>query len=650
MVPAGLYFLGALSTLLGKRFQRVPFILAASAGGIGVAVALYALAGGLGLKLHFESAIPFAGLDLLMDPLSAFFLLVISLLSLAVSVYSLDYSKDTLAGLLHNLFLLSMVLLVAANTAFLFLVLWEAMSLVSYFLVVHDHENREAREAGFLYIVMAHLGTALITLSFLVFYKYSGSFSFDAFRTAGPQMPALYRNAAFLLALVGFGVKAGIVPLHVWLPYAHPAAPSSASALMSGVMIKTAIYGFLRVALDFLGPGPLWWGLLVLAVASATALLGVMYALVEQDIKRLLAYSSVENVGIILMGVGVGMVFAAAGDKRLAALGLLAGLYHLINHAAFKGLLFLCAGSVVHSTRTKNIEELGGLIKRMPYTSLFFLVGAIAISALPPLNGFVSEWLTFQALLPALGLGGAAGIGAILVGAILALSAGLAAACFVKAFGITFLALPRSDRAERAEEAPFWMLSGMGLLALACLLLGVLAPFLIPLLAPVTEGLVGGAVPARGPAIALGYGSLSTPAMGGLILLLVPLPILIAMAYGMGRSRVSETWGCGLKTLTSRMEYSAAAFSNPLRTVFATVYRPRGRVVATYGASRYFKGAMRADTRVEPLFEQRLYAPIATFLVMIAYQVKRIQTGSIHAYITYIFATLILLLASWRWL
>ena len=377
-------------------------------------------------------------------------------------------------GSLFNGFLLSMTLVVIADNGFFFLIVWELMSLLSYFLVVTEHEKAEVRYAGFFYLIMTHVGTAFIILAFLIFFQGGGSFSFETFRHPEQPLPEGMRTLVFLMALIGFGTKAGIVPLHVWLPYAHPAAPSHISALMSGVMIKTAIYALIRVYFDFLGGQfPWWWGFVVLVIGAVSALLGVMYALMEHDLKSLLAFHSVENIGIILLGIGAGMIFQTYGLKEFAALGLLAGLYHTINHAMFKALLFLGAGSLLYATHTRNMEEYGGLLRRMPWTGVFFLIGAVSISALPPTNGFVSEWLVFQSLflsfqLPSVFLKLMLPIAA----AMLALTSVLALACFAKAFGISFLALPRSSHARHAEEVPMPMRIGMGMLAVVCVAAG----------------------------------------------------------------------------------------------------------------------------------------------------------------------------------
>src|SRR6185436_8035438 len=319
------------------------------------------------------------------DPLASLFVLTISVTGLAASIYAIGYvtkfyGRASIAalGALYNGFLLSMTLVVIADNGFLFLIVWELMSLVSYFLVVTEHEKAEVRYAGFFYLIMTHVGTAFIMLTFLIFFQEVGSFSFEAFRHPEQPLPEGMRTLAFLVALIGFGTKAGIVPLHVWLPYAHPAAPSHISALMSGVMIKTAIYALLRVYFDFFGGHfPWWWGFVVLLIGAVSALLGVMYALMEHDLKSLLAYHSVENIGIILLGIGAGMIFHSYDLDELAALGLIAGLYHTINHAVFKALLFFGAGSLLYATHTRNMEEYGGLLRRMPWTGGCFLIGAV---------------------------------------------------------------------------------------------------------------------------------------------------------------------------------------------------------------------------------------------------------------------------------
>ncbi len=636
--------------------------LAGAAGLLGVILSLMGLLSAQPLLLSVPSTLPFLTFAIQIDPLAAFFVLTISLAGLAVSIFALGYLVEYSGrrsmgalGALYNGFLLSMTLVVIADDGFFFLVVWELMSLVSYFLVVTEHEKAEVRYAGFFYLIMMHVGTAFIILTFLIFFQEAGSFSFEAFRHPEQPLPEGMRTFAFLLALIGFGTKAGIVPLHVWLPYAHPAAPSHISALMSGVMIKTAIYALIRVYFDFLGGQfPWWWGFVILVVGAVSALLGVLYALMEHDLKSLLAYHSVENIGIILLGIGAGMIFQAFGLKDFAALGLLAGLYHTINHAMFKALLFLGAGALLSVTHTRNMEEYGGLLRRMPWTGFFFLIGAVSIAALPPTNGFVSEWLVFQTLflsfhLPALFLKLMLPIAA----AMLALTGVLALACFAKAFGISFLAQPRSGHARHAEEVSPAMRIGMAALAGVCVVLGLAPMVVVPWLDRITEPLIGASI--QGKVLALDgwalapvnveFSSLSTPALALMLAGLAALGLVLAWLFG-GRitARYYKTWGCGLN-LTPRMEYTAIGFVQPIKRVFSTLYRPTVKLETEFiEESRYFAKRRWFEFHIEPVFQRYLYDPVVAFFSTMADRLRFIQSGSLHLYLTYIFVTLVLLL------
>src|SRR5437867_8630266 len=397
---------GALASLFlrGTPARWMVALLAAVAGTLAVLSALTVLSSGISPAFSFSPSLPVLALSFKLDPLAAIFLLLIGVVAVPVALFSIGYTahhqaerSSALPGFMLHAFLLSMSLVVLAANVFTFLFFWEAMSLASYFLVISENQDEETLSAGGWYAGMAHFSFGLIASSLLLAALGTETMEFEGVR--GLTFAPGVKSAIFLLALLGFGAKAGLVPLHVWLPSAHPAAPSHVSALMSGVMIKLGVYGVLLFGLRLLGGGPAWWGGLVLALGAVSALLGVLYALMEHDLKRLLAYHSIENIGIIFIGVGAGMMFLSYGLPALAVLGFVGGLYHTINHACFKGLLFLGAGSVLHATHTRNMEEMGGLIKRMPRTALFFLVGAAAISALPPLNGFVSEWVVFQALL-----------------------------------------------------------------------------------------------------------------------------------------------------------------------------------------------------------------------------------------------------------
>jgi hydrogenase-4 component B len=657
---------GALLASTDQRARGLTTVGAIAGSGAGLALGLGTLVSGTSFQLEIPQLLALAGgVSLRLDRLGAFFLLVVEVVAVPCALFGGAYSRAREGtpslrplGAMLNLFLLALSLVPLADNIVTFLFLWEAMSVASYFLVLTDSEQRKTRQAGLWYLAMAHGGLVLLMTAFLLLGASAPSTGFADLRSAAATLPGHTRNAVFLLALLGFGSKAGLVPLHVWLPLAHPAAPSHVSALMSGVMIKMGVYGLLRVALDLLGGGPPWWGVAILAAGAVSALLGVLYALMEHDLKRLLAYHSVENVGIIFLGIGAGLMFRSYGLMSLAMVGLVAGLYHTLNHACFKGLLFLGAGAVVHATHTRNMEELGGLIKRMPRTALCFLVGAAAISGLPPLNGFVSEWLVFQALLggpklppPELGL-----IMAFAVG-MLALTSGLAAACFVKAFGITFLAMPRSDHAAAAREVPLAMQLGMGALAVACLCLGVGPSLVVPALGVAVAGL--GGLPAglltempRLTLVVPGTVGVIAPAVLAAGLGLVPLAILAAfrLRFVDRRLRVGDTWGCGRIGQTSRMEYTATAFAEPLRRVFAALYRPTEDVsIDFHPESKYFVQSIAYRSEVHPWVERLLYAPVVSFLRRTAFRVRWLQAGSLHLYLLYMVLALVLLLLISRW-
>lgn len=654
------YLIGAISALILNKSDRscayTSFSSASLASVFGIIFSASILFGDDFLLTLSDS--PILSFGFFVDRLSAFFIFVISITSFAVSIYSTGYVKEYFGkknigylGFLYNIFILSMIFVVTSNNAVMFLIVWELMSIISYLLVVYEHEKAESREAGFIYIIMTHIGTGFIIISFLILAGTSGSFGFETFRAAGSTMPPLLKDIAFLFALIGFGTKAGIVPLHIWLPYAHPAAPSNVSALMSGVMIKTAIYMLIRFSFDFLGAGVQWWGMLVLIIASVSALLGVMYALMEHDMKRLLAYHSVENIGIILIGIGVAMIFMSSGHPDLAAFGLIAALYHTINHAVFKSLLFMGAGSIISSTHTKNIEEYGGLIKKMPWTGLFFLVGSVSISALPPFNGFVSEWLTLQAQLLSINLSdNITKIAILFSGAGLALTGALAAACFVKAFGISFLALPRSAHVEHAREAPVSMLAGMAVLAVMCIVLGVLPFYVVGILDTVSAPLVGTSI---GSKISFDFtigtlssfpGSISTIWIALLVFVFLPLPVIIYMLMSRTNTVKYETWGCGQPVSTPRNEYTATAFSKPIRMWFGGFFRPHREIQTTYSDSPFFKERMVFESEIEPVFERYLYRPVTWVVLTVSRLMRIIQTGYIQTYLLYILVTLVIAL------
>jgi hydrogenase-4 component B len=645
-----------------------------------VAAAAYAAVLALGVLSGSTPAVhvalprlfPFATMSLAVDGLSAFFLLVIALVGAAAAIYAPPYLLAHPRGakvqtLALGVFVACMALVCAAGDAVTFLLAWEGMTLASWVLVVSDTRSDENARAGLLYLVMAHAGTAALLVVFLALSERAGSFDFAAIRVAARALGGPGRSALFLLALAGFGAKAGVVPLHVWLPKAHPAAPSHASALMSGVMLKVALYGMFRFGFDLLAPaaGPLppSWGWTVLVVGTASAVIGVLLALQQHDLKRLLAFHSVENVGIILIGAGLAMLLARGrGPPGLATLALAAALLHTLNHAAFKGLLFLGAGSVLARTGIRNMEELGGLARRMPWTAWLFLLGAVAISALPPLNGFVSEWMTFQALLlGGVRLGGASGLLAGVAASMLALTGGLAAACFAKAFGVTFLGRPRTAHAAHATESPAPMIAGMLLLAAACIALGLAPGWAMRLLDRPTAEILGGpgavaAVTAHGPLVLsagdasarAGATSISVTAAAAL---LAALALLAGIVRGWPRTaprRLEPTWTCGMMP-TARFDYTGTAFSKPLRLIFAALYRPRREILKETGASPYVVRRLGYTGEVVDLAETVLYARVKRWITRSARQIRTYSTGRIHGYIAFVLATLVVSLLLFAW-
>ena len=623
---------------------------AALASLIAAALGVHGLLGGT-WTVTIPWLLPLGGAALAMDRLAGLFVAVVALTALPVSLYAIEYDRGARGGLgAYLAFLGTMAIVPLAANAITFLVVWELMSLASWLLVARQPGSSRA---AWVYAVMTHAGFACLLVGMLLLGARTGSLSFADWRAAAPALDPVARDVVFVLLALGFAGKAGVIPLHVWLPLAHPAAPSHVSALMSGVMVKLGVYGLLRVSLDWLGGGPPWWGVVVLVAGTLSALLGVLYALVDHDLKRLLAFHTIENVGIILIGLGAALVFGPVGARELAALALVAALYHTVNHAAFKALLFLGAGSVLHATGTRNMEEMGGLVKRMPWTAACFLVGSVAIAGLPPLNGFVSEWLTFQALLqnlsvrsPALNLVFALALAG------LALTAGLAAACFVKAFGISFLALPRSEEAAHAHEVPAAMRTAMAALAVACAALGVGATLVVPVLAAVAADLmrgvrvpiaIFGGVTVRVSGDFASVSMLTVAAALAAALLLVVVGVRLAGASA--RPRVAATWGCGRIVQTARMEYTATAFSNPFKRVFEFLYRPRKRLdLDVHPESRFFVRSIAYQSPTRSIFDDWLYVPLMTALRRTTATARAMQSGSANLYLAYILAALVVML------
>ncbi len=654
-----LIILGLAAALLGR--SRAGNAIGAWGAVLANLSGLAATIGGLLSGAPLSFALPWNGaagasFSLGFDPLSGFFLLPVFGLSAVCAMFGgapLSETRGTgnlgASWLAFNLLTASMVMSVLARNAVLFLVAWEVMTLSSWFLVTFEHEKEGVGQAGVTYLIASQIGVAFLLALFLLLgakgaASYGGAADLDFSRFGGITGTAA--GAAFILALFGFGTKAGIVPLHVWLPEAHPAAPSHVSAVMSGVMIKTGIYGILRV-LTFLGAPAPWWGWTLLGAGVVSGILGVLYALAQHDLKRLLAYHSVENIGIICIGLGVGLLGVSYGLPAVAVLGFAGGLLHVANHALFKALLFLGAGAAVHEAGSRELDRLGGLLKRMPVTGIAFLAGAVAICGLPPLNGFVSELLVFSgafrsAASPAIAHAAA---GAIAV-ASLALIGGLAAACFTKAFGIVFLGEARSPRAAKAREAAPAMLAAMLVLAALCAAIGLMGPLVVYAMTPLVAEACG-MTPERAAVLLLparnALGGLAGPAavVAGFTALL-----LCVRAALLSKRRVerSVTWDCGYVKPTPRMQYTASSFAQPLLSMFKAILSPH---VTREGPSGFFPPEARYMTHTKDALEWRVIRPAFKALERIFSGVRAFQHGSLQLYVLSIAATLLILLV-WK--
>jgi hydrogenase-4 component B len=583
-----------------------------------------------------------------LDALSAFFLILLGGAAFGVTVYAAGYFRNMRAGplgllaLWYHLFLAGMTTVLLADDAYAFMVAWEVMALSSYFLVTTDHKIPDIRRAGFLYLLIAHVGAVALLLCFGVLQGGHGDFTFNTMRHA--EMTPYWASVAYLLALFGFGAKAGLVPMHVWLPEAHPAAPSPVSALMSGVMLKTAIYGLLRVTFDLLNIQLAWWGTLALALGLITALYGVIFAAVQSDMKRLLAWSSIENIGIIVAAFGLTLIFYTDGKGGLAALTLTALLYHALNHAFFKGLLFIGTGSVLHATGERRMGHLGGLIRFMPWTAWLTLIGALAIAGLPPLNGFISEWLLLQAFLLSPGLTQPYLDMVIPVAAAsVALAAALAAYVMVKFFGVVFLGQPRDPALHHAHEASWPERLGMIWLATGCVLLGLFPAQVIGWLAPVVRLLSGQTLVNDGNWLMLAPVSAERASYAPLVFFVVVLVTLLLVFvlvrhFYHGRVRRSAPWDCGYPEQDSRMQDTAEGFGQPIRQIFESFMRvERERPDPFDRHPRYTSASLDKIWFI-------LYEPIAKLVGWVSDQVGRLQHGRIQWYLIYSFATLIFLL------
>ncbi|MFF5212499.1 proton-conducting transporter membrane subunit [Streptosporangium sp. NPDC000396] len=638
----------ALTVPAGAR-SLVANVGTAGAGAAAIGSGAAVLAGGR-WSAWLPDVLPLAGVRLALDPLGGLFVAVTGGVAVCAAIYGIGYGRGHgLGGRVVQsalpLFVAALLLVPAAASVSTFLVAWELMALTSLVLVLAEHRERaKVGEAGLWYTVMTHLGFAVILAGLALFAAGAGSEAFEQLRTA--DLSGATQNVVFLATLMGFASKAGIVPLHVWLPRAHPEAPSHVSALMSSAMVNLGVYGVARVGLDLLGGGPEWWWLVVLGAGALSAVYGILQAVVTSDLKRLLGYSTTENMGLVLIGVGAAGFFTASGAPVLAGLALTAALLHVLNHAGFKTLLFLAAGAVLRSTGTRDLDALGGLRGRMPYTTVLFAIGALCASALPPGNAFVSEWLLLQSLIHVLPASGVAGAVTMpLAVAVIALSAGLAVAAFVKAFGVGFLARPRSVEAESATESPASMLGGMGVAAAGCVLLALAPAVVLPGLGAVVADVLHGtdAVSGQVTLRLTGVMGMISPLLIACSLVVAVLAVLAAVrlvAHGQAR-RAARLWDCGAGPMSARMEYTATSFAEPLQRVFDDVLAPESDVdVTPVKESAYLVERVEFHARVPDRVERRLYDPVLAAVAEIGRQARRLANGSVHRYLAYGFYAL----------
>jgi formate hydrogenlyase subunit 3/multisubunit Na+/H+ antiporter MnhD subunit len=650
-----------LGAVLPGRYRLAGAATASAAGCLAAFVAAgRVLVSGHPFALHTAEVLPLTGVDLALDPLGALFVAVTAAVGLGVSCYSVGYrvggvpSRTTTAML--PAFLATVLLVPAAASVATFMVAWELMALTSLLALLAEHRHHpETRDAAQWYAAMTHVGAAAILLGLVLLAAHAGGQDFATIVAHRRRLSTPVTSAVFVLTLIGFSSKAGAVPLHVWLPRAHPEAPSPVSALMSGAMVNLGVYGILRVGEDLLGGGQVWWWLTVAALGVVSAFFGALHAAASTDLKRLLAYSTVDNVGLVLIGVGAAGALAADGDRLVAGLLLFAALFHLVNHALYKGCLFLGAGAVQQATGTRHLDRLGGLAHRMPATTVLFGIGTLSISALPGLSGFVSEWLLLEGLLHGFTAHAAITEVAMLVGiATLAITGGLTATAFVKALGIGFLGQPRAEGARSAREVGPSLLVGMAMLAAGCVVLGVVPGVVLPVLdRAVSFGLVGGAPHALRPGIGLELASwrgavepvvLVTGLVGGVVVAWGVLR-LVPRSAELRAPRRAEAWGCGRELQTPRMQITATSFAEPLQRVFADVLRPDHDLEVTHAAeSQYVVQTVSFHQRIDDAVERGVYRPVIAAVGWWGRLARRVPNGSVHRYLAFGFLALVLVL------
>ena len=648
------YILGCFAVLIPRKHQLFAHYFAQVMSILGstlilITAGIYLLSGETALlKVAFVGRYMLA-----IDGWSSVFLCITGLAGILTSIFAVDYALAYIGKRLRelsglwNLFLLSMVLVLVAQSTVSFLVSWEVMAIVSFLLVNHDSEKRETWQAAYQYLVMTHIGTAAIMIAFFVVGSGSNGLNFSELNNS--QLETTARNLAFTAAFLGFALKAGLVPLHVWLPNAHPAAPSHVSALMSGVMLKVAVYGFGRFIFDFLGPVDFWWGALVLVVGLLSAFFGALYAQMEKDIKRILAYSSVENMGIVFAAIGAGMLLLTTSHKEYAVIGFTAAIVHSFNHSIMKSLMFMVAGAVNHAVDDKNIEKMGGLAKLMPWTAGCALTGSLALAALPLTNGFIGEWLMFHSF--AFLAQADAGTGVRLLAALAFILSGLASAlalgCFVRVFGVVFLGRPRARRAESAHEVSRFMLAAMLIPAFLIFVSGILASPIVTIAQHVAEANLPDLKMLNEEHLLI-WGKDSGMLNYDTFVLLIAAVVITIFAWliiyrGQVFVKRDVIWNCGTEP-TLRQQYSGTGFSKPIRRAFDFLLKPRREVVFLQKENKYFGRSMAYTLTIPDRFTEKLYIPLQHHLVKTASFLRRIQAGSVRIYIGYVMVAMVLVL------
>ncbi len=644
--------IGLIGIVALRRFRFVAIVLFP----IGACVSLLLL--GVALSAAFAEpevavlplGLPQLPFHLRLDSLSAFFLMLIGGVSAGVSTFAAGYfrkGEGTPPGLIcleYHLFLASIAMVVIADDAYLFMVVWETMAFSSFFLVMANHRIPEIRQAGYLYMLVAHIGALGILMCFGLLQANTGDYTFDNMRQQ--HLTPFWGSIAFVLAIFGFGAKAGLLPMHAWLPEAHPAAPSPFSALMSGVMLKIALYAMLRVIFDLLQTRIWWWGVLLMAIGLATALFGVVFSTVQVEMKRLLAYSSIENIGLICAGMGLSLLFSAYGMKSFAGLAMTAAMYHMISHAFFKSLLFCSTGAVLHATGERSLGKLGGLIRNMPWVAWPTLVGALACAGLPPFSGFVAEWLLLQSFLFTTGLPSSfLDMLVPVMAALIALIAALSGYTMVKYFGIIFLGQHRDEKLAKAHDAGPWERLGMVWLVTGCLLLGLFPNQVIAVMDPVTRKLVGAGL-AQSVAdngwllipVSVERASYAPAIFMLVILLSLGLVFLLVRKFYHGRLRRVPPWDCGYPWITPRMQDTAEGFGQPIRQIFEPFFRMQRHLPTAFDEHPSYKVTVE-----DPLWYW-LYLPLARLVERVSRVIGLLQQGRIAVYLMYSFVTLIVVL------